>query len=81
MSLFLAGTIRPVASVTLKLSKDNGTTFTDIRTLTGNPGSFDWTVPAVTAAKTQCKAKVVLKDSAAAIIGNDASDAVFTIQP
>jgi YD repeat-containing protein len=71
------GTIRPVANVTLSYSLDGGTTYTSIITLTGNPGSYNWTVPAVTA--TNCKVKVVLKDSGAVAIGNDVSNNIFTI--
>jgi hypothetical protein len=74
-------TIRPVANVKLFRSINGGATWTLIKTLTGNPSSYNWTVPAVTTTKTQCKVKVVLKDAGGITVGSDISDGVFTIQP
>jgi hypothetical protein len=74
-------TIRPVASVKLFRTMNGGSTWTLIKTLTGNPGSYNWTVPAVTTTKTQCKVKVVLRDSGGVTVGSDISDGFFTIQP
>jgi len=75
-------TIRPVASVKLFRTMNGGSTWTLIKTLlTGNPGSYNWKVPLVTVPKTQCKVKVVLRDSGGVTVGSDISDGVFTIQP
>jgi hypothetical protein len=71
-------TIRPVAKTILKYTTD-GTNWKTIKTLTGNPGSFNWTVPNVSSSK--CKIKVILKDASGAKVGIDTSDRVFTIQP
>jgi hypothetical protein len=79
-------TVKAVSSVVLYYTRNGGTTWNPIKTLTGNyetPGnySYKWTVPSVTATYTQCKAKVVLKDANGVIVGNDASDSPFTISP
>jgi hypothetical protein len=71
-------TIRPVAKTVLKYTVD-GSTWNAIKTLTGNPGSFNWKVPA--ASSTKCKVKVILKDASGANIGTDISNKFFTIQP
>jgi hypothetical protein len=73
------GTIRPVANVKLFKTLNGGSTWTLIKTLTSNPGSYNWTVPNVTSST--CKVKVVLKDSGGVTVGSDISDGVFTIQP
>uniref|UniRef100_A0A7V5XHW2 M23ase beta-sheet core domain-containing protein n=1 Tax=Thermodesulfobacterium geofontis TaxID=1295609 RepID=A0A7V5XHW2_9BACT len=75
-------TIRPVAKVSLSYTTDGGATWRGIKTFTGtNPGSFRWKVPAVDSPKTQCKVKVVLRDSSGAVVGSDLSDSFFTISP
>ena len=75
-------TIRPVAKVQLFYTKNNGVTWLPIKTIKGsNPGTYDWTVPSLTTAKTNCKVKVVLRDSAGNSVGSDVSDQVFTMQP
>jgi hypothetical protein len=71
-------TIRLVAQVKLSYSVNGGTSWTAVKTLTGNPGSYNWTVPNVSSSS--CKVKVVLKDSGGVTVGNDISDGVFTIQ-
>lgn len=71
-------TIRPVAKTVLKYTTD-GSTWNAIKTLTGNLGSFNWKVPAISS--TKCKVKVILKDATGANIGTDISDKFFTIQP
>jgi hypothetical protein len=71
-------TIRPVAKTVLKYTT-NGSTWKKIKALSGNPGSYLWTVPSVSS--TKCKVKVILKDVGGANIGKDVSDKVFTIQP
>ena len=49
--------------------------------LSGNPGSYNWTVPPVVNLKENCKVKVELKDADGNILGRDGSDSYFTIQP
>jgi hypothetical protein len=73
-------TIRPVAKTVLKYTTD-GTTWKAIKTLTGNLGGYNWTVPSVPSTKTKCKVKVILKDASGVAVGGDISDKVFTIQP
>jgi hypothetical protein len=72
-------TKNPVASVKLVYTTNGGTTWILIDTPTGNPGSYEWTVPDVTSSS--CKVKVVLKDTTGTAVGKDASDGFFTIQP
>jgi hypothetical protein len=85
-------TKKPVASVKLYYTKNNGITWIPIETLkpiTTTPNSFivpvwpsgdyGWTVPDVPGPKTKCKVKVVLKSATGATLGSDVSDAVFTI--
>jgi cysteine-rich repeat protein len=72
------GTIRPVANTKLFRSINGGTSWTAIKTVSGNPGSYIWTVPNVSSSN--CKVKVVLKDSGGVTVGSDMSDGVFTIQ-
>jgi immune inhibitor A len=74
-------TIRPVSKVILSYTLDGGVTWKAIPAITGNPGTYSWTVPTVSTSKTKCKVKVVLKDSAGNTIGSDVSDAFFTISP
>jgi hypothetical protein len=71
-------TIRPVAKTVLKYTTD-GSTWKKIKTLTDNPESFNWKVPAESS--TKCKVKVILKDASGVNIGTDVSDKVFKIQP
>ncbi len=75
-------TKKTVEKVKLFYTKNGGRTWNLITTFTGgNPGSFGWTVPAVTTSKSNCKVKVVLKDASGNTLGTDASDNPFTIQP
>jgi hypothetical protein len=69
-----------VAKVKLFYTLNGGTTWKPIITLAGNPGTYVWTVPSVTAPKTKCKVKVLLINALGAPIGNDISDGFFTIQ-
>lgn len=71
----------PVAIVKVRYTKNGGTAWRLINTLVGNPGSYDWRVPSVSTTKNQCKARVVLMDASGNIIGRDASNTYFTIQP
>jgi C1A family cysteine protease len=72
-------TKRPVASVKLFYTENNGYTWKLIKTLQSNLGSSSWVVPSVSAPKTKCKVKVVLRDAGGYIVGSDLSDNVFTI--
>jgi hypothetical protein len=75
-------TVRPVASLKLLFTQNGGVSYKAVTaSLTGNPGTFGWTIPAVTAAKTKCKVKVVLKDMTGLSVGSDLSDSFFTIAP
>jgi hypothetical protein len=74
-------TIRPVSKVILSYTLDGGVTWKAIPAITGNPGTYSWTVPTVSTSKTKCKVKVVLKDSAGNIVGSDVSDMWFKIAP
>jgi cytochrome c553 len=72
-------TIRPVANTKLFYTTNGGSTWKAIKTLTGNPGSYNWTVPNVSSSN--CKVKVMLKDAGNVTVGSDVSDTNFTIQP
>jgi len=79
-------TTKPITKVQLYYTKDGGTTYNSIITLSGAypPGDYSqsWTVPPVgTTSKTKCKVKVVLKDAKGVIRGSDVSDNFFTIEP
>jgi hypothetical protein len=71
-------TISPVKTTILQYTT-NGTTWKPIKTLSGNPGNYDWTVP--NDPSTTCKVKVTLKDEDGNTIGTDVSNKDFTIQP
>jgi len=82
---------KPVASIKLYYTKNNGITWILIETLKPitTPNSFiapawpaveyGWTVPPVSGPKTKCKVKIVLKSATGVTLGSDVSDAVFTI--
>jgi hypothetical protein len=84
-------TKRPVASIQLYYTKNNGTTWLPITTLkpitTPNPSrtipwppvEYEWTVPHVTTSKSKCKVMVVLKDADGVTLGSDKSDGYFTL--
>jgi hypothetical protein len=71
--------IRPVAKTKLMYTTNRGTTWNLIKTLTGNPGNYSWTVPNVSS--TKCKVKVILKDAGGTKVGTDTSNKFFTIGP
>jgi hypothetical protein len=80
-------TIRPVAKVRLSYTVRTSTIFGLVwKTITtvapdpGTNGSYNWTSPAVAAAKPKSKVKVTLLDSAGVAIGT-AISGNFTIQP
>jgi uncharacterized delta-60 repeat protein len=59
------------------LQYKTGASWKPITTLTGNPGSYEWSVPDVTS--TTVKVKVILKNGST-VLANDVSDKVFKIQ-
>ena len=63
----------------LSYTVNNGVTWKTIKTVTGNPGSYSWTLPQVAQSKSKCKVKVELKDAGGNTIGSDMSDSIFTI--
>jgi hypothetical protein len=79
-------TAQPITRILLYYTKDGGTTWRSIDTLTDifspGPDSYPWTVTSVgTKAKTKCKVKIILKDEEGVTRGQDVSDAFFTIEP
>ena len=74
------GTMGAVETVQLSYTRDGGVTWIKIpAAIVGNPGRYTWTVPSKKG--TQCKLKVVLKDSTGKTIGSDISDTFFSIKP
>lgn len=70
---------RPVAKVLLQYSINGGKRWKTFKTFMGkNPGRFRWAVPKVSS--TNCKIRILLKDSNGKNIAADASDKVFTIE-
>ena len=69
----------PVTKVKLLYTTNGGSTWNLIDTLTGNPGSYDWTVPNVSS--NNCRVKIILRDASSRIVGSDLSNGYFTIQP
>jgi len=72
---------KQVAKFRLRRTINGGTTWVTMVTHSGNPGRYDWKVPAVLSIKKRCRVKVILLDSLGRIIASDVSDKVFTIQP
>jgi len=72
---------KQVAKFRLRRTINGGTTWVTIVTRSGNPGSFNWKVPAVAGIKKRCKIKVILLNSLGSIIASDVSDRWFTITP
>ncbi|KPL04746.1 MAG: hypothetical protein AMJ73_03815 [candidate division Zixibacteria bacterium SM1_73] len=66
-----------VSSISIYYSYDGGANYNLVDNLSGNPGSYDWTVP--NTPSTQCLVKVYAYD-AVGNEGSDVSDAFFTIQ-
>lgn len=76
-------TMGAVGSVQLFYALD-GKRWKPIATVAGNPGSYHWTVPTVTAAASKCKVKAVLKSAAGGkgkTLATALSDGFFTINP
>jgi protocatechuate 3,4-dioxygenase beta subunit/subtilase family serine protease len=72
------GTSQPVATTQVQYSVDGGSIWKTVTTLSGNPGSWAWTVPAAVASLGKCRVQVVLRAVSGAIVGKDASDANFS---
>ncbi|MFQ6031911.1 MAG: S8 family serine peptidase [Candidatus Zixiibacteriota bacterium] len=66
-----------ITSTEIDYTYDGGTNWYDVANLSGNPGSYDWTVP--NTPSTECLVKVTCFD-AASNSGSDVSDGFFTIQ-
>jgi hypothetical protein len=75
-------TKKPVFKVLLKYTINGGKKWFVIRTIKGsNPGTYLWTVPAVSLAKSRCRVMVQLKDKKGNSIGADVSNGYFVIEP
>jgi C1A family cysteine protease len=72
-------TKKSVAKAKIYYTKDNGLTWKLIKTVTGNPESYNWLVPSLAITKTKCKVKVTLLDQNGYTIGSDISNNIFTI--
>lgn len=73
--------IKPISQVNLYYKID-ATGYKLITSFIGtNPGTYNWTVPAVTANKAASKVKVELQYAGITAKGNDINDANFTIKP
>lgn len=72
------GTPASVSSAALSYSVDNGVTWTNIATISGNPGSYSWTVPQLGSTKNNSRLRVTLKNDAGTVVAKDTSDK-FTI--
>ena len=71
-----------VAKVRLSFTKNGGRTWEKIKpNPPGDTGTYNWTVPTINNEKTQCRVMIELKDASGNILGKDASDGYFTIQP
>ncbi|MHB8834492.1 MAG: tandem-95 repeat protein [Candidatus Methylomirabilia bacterium] len=71
------GTKLPVATTGVQYSVNGGSTWKTVATLPGNPGFYDWPVPAAVSAIGKCRVQVVLRAANGAIVGKDMSDANF----
>ena len=76
------GAAELVDRVQLLFTKNDRRAWKKIALLSRNPGSYDWKLP-ITRKKTmsRCRVMVILKDASGNIVGSDASDDDFAIQP
>lgn len=76
------GAAEMVDRVQLLFTKNDRRAWKKITLLSGNPGSYDWKLP-ITRKKTmsRCRVMVILKDASGNIVGSDASNDDFAIQP
>ena len=68
-----------MTKVNVYFSKNGGKFWKLIGSELGDPGSHFWTLPMLGKIKDRCKVKVQLRDVNRRVVGEDASDAVFTI--
>lgn len=71
----------PVSSVRLGLSVDGGATWTDLATIPGNPGGWNWNVPPLSAAVSACRIEVTLLDAGGRALAADRGESFFAILP
>jgi hypothetical protein len=71
-------TIAPPVTAQLSLSRDGGTTWSPIATVSGTKTTYDWK-PTVLTSRTACRVRVTLLDALGNNIGSDKSDGNFTI--
>jgi chitodextrinase len=76
------GAAELVDRVQLLFTKNDRRAWKKITLLSGNPGSYHWKLP-ITRRRTmsRCRVMVILKDAIGNIVGSDASDDNFAIQP
>lgn len=76
------GSAELVDRVQLLFTKNDRRAWKEIALLPGNPGIYDWTVQ-IARKKTMsnCRVMVILRDASGNIVGSDASDHNFAIQP
>jgi hypothetical protein len=74
-------TARDVTTAKLVYTLNGGRRWNKIENLSGNPGSYTWTVPDADNTLTECKVKVILKAAGGSTVGIDESDGVFSISP
>lgn len=70
-------TMRPVTLTTLQYNCGAG--WKTIGTVSGNPGSYSWSVPS-SLAGTGCRVKVILRDRTHMILGSDPSNEFFEVK-
>lgn len=79
----LNSTARPVTEAKLKYSLNGGRTWNLIDVLDAvevAAGSYNWTVPTVSGTRQRSRVRIILRDSTG-VLGSDASNNFFTIQP
>ncbi|NJD57762.1 MAG: choice-of-anchor D domain-containing protein [Nitrospirae bacterium] len=74
-------TRKPTAFATISYTKNGGSAWTSAGSVSGTLKSYPWRVPKVARERKRCKIKVVLKDVHGNVVGQDASNAFFTITP
>ena len=76
------GSVGPVGGAKLYYSKNGGTGWTLIGTVSDGTNSYLWTVPSTKGVvKNTCRIKVVLRDAVGKTLTADISDGYFTMQP
>jgi len=70
-------TMRPVSLATLQFNCGSG--WKTIATVSGNPGSYSWSIPS-NLAGASCRAKVTLRDRTHGVLGADASNKFFEVK-